>query len=181
MKKLGDKQFGPFKVIQKVGHSSYKLAIPKTWKSIHPVFNEVLLSRYHEPEFPIQPKNTNPPPEIVAGKEPEYEVERVVDLRATRGGKILYKVKWKGYGDGDNSWEPAANLAHSPELIAQFHAQNPAAPRRLAASLFALLPWTPLVNHTIAGTPATPWEQGKTHPSGPSRTMGIRRGVMSRT
>ncbi len=40
MKKLNDKHFGPFKVIKKVGASFYKLQIPCTWKSIHPVFNK---------------------------------------------------------------------------------------------------------------------------------------------
>ena len=55
MKKLGDKRWGPFKVIKKVSESSYKLNIPKTWKRIHPIFNKNLLTPYHEPEFPTQP------------------------------------------------------------------------------------------------------------------------------
>lgn len=74
MAKLGDKCFGPFKVIEKVGHSSFKIESPKTWKHLHPVFNELLLTPYHEPEFPTQPRNTRPPPEVV-GKELEYKVE----------------------------------------------------------------------------------------------------------
>ena len=45
-KKRGDKCYGPFKVIKKVGASAYKLAIPKTWRNIHDVFNEVLLTPY---------------------------------------------------------------------------------------------------------------------------------------
>ena len=78
MKKLGDKRFGPFKIQKKVGASSYQLDIPKSWKNIHNVFNEVLLSPYHPPEFPNQPHFTKPPPEIV-GKELEFEVEKIVD------------------------------------------------------------------------------------------------------
>ncbi len=56
MKKLDNKHFGPFKVIKKVGTSSYKLQIPHTWKSIHSVFNEALLTPYHKPQFPTNPK-----------------------------------------------------------------------------------------------------------------------------
>lgn len=29
-KKMGDRRFGPYKVVKKVGHSSYKLTLPRT-------------------------------------------------------------------------------------------------------------------------------------------------------
>src|SRR5882757_10999697 len=48
-KKFTDKCYGLFMILEKIGKSSYKLEILKTWKQIHPVFNEVLLSPYHEP------------------------------------------------------------------------------------------------------------------------------------
>src|SRR5271170_3662727 len=44
-KKLDHPHAGPFKVLAKHGNSSYELALPKTWK-IHPIFNELLLSKY---------------------------------------------------------------------------------------------------------------------------------------
>src|SRR5882757_469166 len=50
-KKFADKRYGPFKILGKIGKSSYKLDIPKTWKQIHPVFNKVLLSPYHKLAF----------------------------------------------------------------------------------------------------------------------------------
>ena len=53
-KKLDEKRWGPFKVISKIGASSYKLDLPRTWKQVHNVFNEVLLMPYTEPEFPDQ-------------------------------------------------------------------------------------------------------------------------------
>lgn len=58
MKKLDDKHFGPFKIIKKVGHSSYQLNIPKMWKRIHDIFNEVLLMPYIALDFPNQPHNS---------------------------------------------------------------------------------------------------------------------------
>ena len=44
MKKLDNKHFRPFIIKKKVSASVYKLQLLATWKHIHPVFNEVLLS-----------------------------------------------------------------------------------------------------------------------------------------
>lgn len=130
MKKLDDKHFGPFKILEKVGRSSYKLNIPKTWRNIHNVFNEVLLTPYFSPEFPNQPKNTNLPPEDVGGEELEYEVEKIVDAKEDkRSKKVLYKVKWKGYGPHEMTWEPVSNLENAKGAIKEFHDKNPSKPR----------------------------------------------------
>src|SRR6266550_5390361 len=36
-KKLSAKQYSPFKVLDKVGQSAYRLELPKNWQLIHPV------------------------------------------------------------------------------------------------------------------------------------------------
>ena len=40
----------------------------------------------------------------------EYSVERIIDKRCGRNGKTSYLIKWEGFDNSDNSWEPIENL-----------------------------------------------------------------------
>src|SRR6202008_1710536 len=141
-KKLDDKRAGPFKILEKVGAAAYRLELPAQWK-IHPVFNEVLLSRYQEPIFPSQQTPPPPPPDIIEQQE-EYEVEEIRDSRMHRR-RLEYLMHWKGYPSEEDTWEPEKNVAHSPEAIADFHRRYPSAPRRINA----VLNFRPYENLTI--------------------------------
>lgn len=102
-RKLAAKFAGPFRVIAEVAPEAYRLALPAAW-NIHDVFHTSQLKEV-----------SGNPPETeaveVAG-ETEFEVERVLASRIVRG-KTEFLVKWLGFGDHENSWEPAENLGNA--------------------------------------------------------------------
>uniref|UniRef100_A0A5S6QC01 Chromo domain-containing protein n=1 Tax=Trichuris muris TaxID=70415 RepID=A0A5S6QC01_TRIMR len=61
---------------------------------------------------PAQELKKSPPLEC------EYVVERIVDKRLV-DGKTQYLLKWQGYTDEDNTWEPEENL-DCKDLITDF-------------------------------------------------------------
>jgi hypothetical protein len=52
-------------------------------------------------------------------EEEEFEVEKIIDKKVIRRGKIEYLLRWKGYDSDEDTWEPRENLTCNG-LIQQF-------------------------------------------------------------
>ena len=55
--------------------------------------------------------------------EDEAEVEAIV-RKAMRDGVVHYVVRWKGYGEGDDTEEPAESLRHCQELVDAYEREH---------------------------------------------------------
>ncbi|KAG0281477.1 hypothetical protein BGZ95_003132 [Linnemannia exigua] len=51
-------------------------------------------------------------------EEEEYDVERVVGHKRERG-KLMYRLKWKGYSSNENTWERESNV-HCQDLVEEY-------------------------------------------------------------
>lgn len=80
-------------------------------RKIHNAFHSSLLKPYIEDK---SDRNPPPPPELFSesGHE-EYEIEKILAKKKIRG-KWHRLVKWKGYPDHENSWEPVENMRDLP-------------------------------------------------------------------
>jgi hypothetical protein len=136
-RKLTPRQLGPYEVLERTGNLTYRLALPPMMCQ-HPVFHVDRLAPWQGND--IQGHEPPAPEPIEIDEALEYEVEQILDSRKYRN-QLQYLVKWQGYDKGHNSWEPATNLTHCAELLETFHMEHPAAPHRVAASLFTTFPW----------------------------------------
>ena len=126
-KKLDDKRFGPFEVLEKVGESAYRLKLPTSWKGKRPIFNEQYLSPYHPPKYRRQQRPPPPPPVELEDGEQAWDVQEIIDSKRYRG-KVKYLVHWKGFTHDDDTWEPIENLDDAQECLEEFHRKYPNKP-----------------------------------------------------
>jgi hypothetical protein len=122
MRKLAPKRHGPFTITKQVSPVAYQLRLPPAW-TIHDVFHASLLTPYHEtPEHGAN--HNSPPPEMIKG-EAEYEVKAIMGhCFFSKGRKLQYLIRWKGYSAADDTWEPAGQV-FAPQLIAAYHRKHP--------------------------------------------------------
>ncbi|KAJ9518371.1 hypothetical protein QJQ45_010302 [Haematococcus lacustris] len=106
---------GPFKVTGKLGEAAYRLELPPTMSRLHPVFHVSLLKKY------TGSQGFHPPPVMEWLEDaPHYEVHSLLNHRQVRFKKRMeYLVKWTGYDDTYNTWEPEAMLAGAPQILSR--------------------------------------------------------------
>jgi transposase InsO family protein len=125
-KKLAIKRQGPYRVLDVIGTQAYRLALPKELSRIHNVFHVSLLEPWHSrdgcEDLPM-PVTLNDDSLL-----PEYEVEKILEHRMRKGQKE-YFVKWKGWPESYNGWEPEEHLEGAPDVLREYHA-SAAEPRR---------------------------------------------------
>jgi hypothetical protein len=123
-KKLDYKRAGLYTVSKTINKNAYKLDLPKTMRN-HNVFHVSLLDRYTPPTIGQPPSEPHP---VIVDDSEEWEVDRILDSKR-RYRKLHYLVQWAGYSHVRTSWEPAANLENTRELVEEFHRKHPGKPR----------------------------------------------------
>jgi hypothetical protein len=130
-KKLDYKRTGPYKIIQKIGELAYKLCLPQTMSSIHPVFHISLLTRYKPDTVEHRERGPSPaPPDLIEGEE-YYDMEKILDAKIMGRGfgrKMHYLVKWLGHPAENNTWVPRTNLEEAEETrhrLEEFEREHP--------------------------------------------------------
>jgi len=87
-------------------------------RQLHLVFNIVKLST--APEDPIPGRKPQAlSPLIVIDREPEWEVEEILDSHWHQR-RFQFLIKWKGFSKEHNSWEAASDIK-VPDLLAEYY------------------------------------------------------------
>jgi uncharacterized protein (DUF608 family) len=110
---LDHKKIGPFKIEDKIGEVNYRLKLPKHMR-INPVFHISLLEPAPRNAPTVAPDLSNEN-ELI-----EYEVQEIIDQSERENGQQLYRVRWKGYGEQDDTWETEENLQNAKLLLKRF-------------------------------------------------------------
>jgi hypothetical protein len=125
--KLASRRHGPFLIKKIISPVAYQLCLPSQW-GIHPVFHASLLNPFVETKE--HRENYSQPPSDLINDEKQYKVEAIRSHRCHRKKKQLqYLVKWKGYPESDNTWEPA-NHIQAPRLLKQYERRQPLSIKR---------------------------------------------------
>ncbi|KAM9321714.1 chromodomain Y-like protein [Pholidichthys leucotaenia] len=53
-----------------------------------------------------------------------YEVERIMDRRRNKKGRVEYLVRWRGYGAEGDTWEPESHLTTCMAYVQEFNRQH---------------------------------------------------------
>ena len=101
--KLQPKFMGPFTIVEITKHNNY-----------------ILKNELGERMADTYPRSRLKIINMDANTGTTFIIERIVDVRKTKNGKYEYIVKWKNYGDKENTWEPESSFIDKT-LLRKFH------------------------------------------------------------
>jgi len=142
-RKLSERQLGPYTITKIINGNVVKLRLPKRMR-IRPEINVKRLRPYVKP---MEGQVAEPASPVEVEGVLEHEVEEIIDSRLYRG-KLEFLVKWKGYTDEENTWEPENHVEHAKEAVKDFYTKHPSAPRRISVAVFKDLMFKAYENNT---------------------------------
>jgi transposase InsO family protein len=131
-KGLDNVKVGPFLIAKQNGPVTYTLELPPDAK-IHPRFHVNKLEPA-DPETPLQRTFRYEPEE-----ENEFEVEDLRGYRLEPNQEPKWLVKWVGYPEIDNTWEPESNLGNCQQILKSARRKYDIPARRLLPKNFERL------------------------------------------
>jgi hypothetical protein len=114
-RKLIQRRIGPFEVLEKINDQVFRLRIPPEYR-MHPVINREHLKKYHFSPKEFERRELLKNPRELDSNEEEYEVEAITGHRKHRN-RLLFRVRWKGYGPEEDSWLNSYDLRNAPALL----------------------------------------------------------------
>ncbi|KAJ9534604.1 hypothetical protein QJQ45_002896 [Haematococcus lacustris] len=125
------------RLLRMIGKVAVQLHLPPSWNRMHNVFHVSLVKPYWGNQTP---NLAAPPPVQWLKGEPVYEVEkllahRVVKLKGRNRGKsrpkskeakkgLEFLVRWAGYSEEHDTWEPQKNLLNCEEAMQAYIEQH---------------------------------------------------------
>ncbi|KAJ9531760.1 hypothetical protein QJQ45_021907 [Haematococcus lacustris] len=142
VRKLKPRYVGPFVVLRMIGLVAVQIQLPHRWTRMHNVFHVSLVKPYLGTQAPNM---AAPPPVQWLDGEPVYEVEKLlqhklVKVRGRGNGKgrkpsknvkqaLEFLVRWVGYSEEHDTWEPQKNLVNCDEALQQYIDEHGPLPR----------------------------------------------------
>lgn len=116
--KLSHRKVGPFPILEKISDLRYKIALPSylKWRpemSIEHLEPVVAGTRVALPPGGLHQEGTE-----------KFIIDRILDVRGRRGHR-QFKVRWLGYSEDHDSWEPEATLREDvPDLLKKYLSEH---------------------------------------------------------
>ncbi|ERF71279.1 hypothetical protein EPUS_05331 [Endocarpon pusillum Z07020] len=109
-----------FRILEAVSKgNALRINLPAAWK-MHQVISKIHLDPAPNPDDDPYQRNLPPPPDHIdeQGME-QWKVEKIVS-KLVDDEAILYKVRWEGYNEEDDTWEDSAALEHAQEVVGAY-------------------------------------------------------------